>query len=75
MKVQLTKAQAFELKPGKKYAVFITTDVTQWTKDQQDKVAAQLGQLGMAVTFLPKDSKFKIVEQESDDAATAATKQ
>lgn len=64
MKVQLTKANAFELKPGKKYAVFISTDLSQWTKEQQDQVANQLGQIGMTVTYLPKGSKFKVIEQE-----------
>jgi hypothetical protein len=62
MKIKLTKANAFQIVPGKKYLVIINIDKMQWTMAEQDELIKKLEPLGMTVAFLPKGTRYKVVE-------------
>ena len=61
MKLILTKANTFELDPNKKYVAIILTD-DSWTMQQKSEVAATLIKLNVTAQFMPKNTKYKIVE-------------
>jgi hypothetical protein len=66
MKLKLTKANAFQIDPGKKYLVMIVTDESLWTDEQKQKLNESLASLNMTTVLLPLGSKFKIVEAPNE---------
>jgi len=67
MKIQITKASALQIEPGKKYLVIINIDEGNWTKAQQADLKQQLEPIGITVVYLPKGSKFKMVEAGKEE--------
>lgn len=62
MHIKLTKANAFQIEPGKKYAVLITNKDGMLTQADEDQLKQQLEPLGMTVVVLPPRTKYKVVE-------------
>ena len=62
MRIQLTKANAFQIEPGKKYVVLITNKDGMLTQEDEDRLKKQLEPLGMTVAVLPQGTKYKLVE-------------
>lgn len=68
MKIQFTKANAFQIEPGKKYVVIITNKDNALMESDIDDLRKQLEPMGMTVVFLPKGTRYKLVEA-TDKAA------
>ena len=64
MKIQLTKANAFEIDPTKKYLVLIVTDEKLWSEEQKSQLRESLASVNMTPVFLPEGSRFKVVGAE-----------
>jgi hypothetical protein len=62
MKIQLTKANSFQIEDGKKYLVIINTDLCAWEQAQKEDIEYRLAALNMTAVFLPKGTTYKVVE-------------
>ena len=62
MKLKLTKANAFQIEPGKKYVVLISNKDGMLSQEDEDRLKKQLEPLGMTVAVLPQGAKYRVVE-------------
>jgi hypothetical protein len=66
VKIQLTKANAFQIDSAKKYVVMIVTDESLWTDEQKSKLHETLASVNMTEVFLPEGTKYKVVEAQGE---------
>lgn len=70
MNVKVTKANTFVLDKDKRYIAIINIDEAQWTDDQMNELKLRLAQVNIQVEFLPKGTKYRIMEAPSEQANT-----
>ncbi len=69
MKIQLTKANAFQIEPSKKYLVLVTNKDNMMLQSEIDDINDTLRtRFGNNLTLLalPDGAKYKVVEQQNE---------